>query len=74
MQSPLAGFYLVPHETDPNKCSVTMVIEADLKGFIPGYVQKVAINDSANGVHAIRALMANYLKKYQDHVDEPVIY
>ena len=73
MNCPLAGFHCIPDKNDPNKCSVTMVIEASLNGFIPGYVQKVVINDSANGMQMIKKLMTKYVDKNQEIINTKVI-
>jgi hypothetical protein len=73
MTSPLAGFLFIPDKNDPNKCTATMVIEADLKGYVPGYVFKIAINDSAQGMHIIKKLMDKYLEEFKDEVSAPII-
>jgi hypothetical protein len=47
MVAPIAGFELVPDPNDPGKCSCRQIIEFDLKGKIPGFVQAQVIKDTA---------------------------
>ena len=73
MRCPLAGFHFVPHKDNPDKCHVTMIIEADLKGYIPNYVQKIVFGDMANGMHTVKSLISEYKVKYKSNYEAPII-
>ena len=63
MQCPVGGFRFKPIKDNPNKCEVEHVIEADLMGNIPSYVQKHVIKDVAYGMHEVKALLPKYIKE-----------
>ena len=63
MTCPIGGYRFTPVKNNPNKCDVDLVIEADLMGNIPGYVQKHVIKDSAYGLHVIKSLLPKYIEE-----------
>ena len=41
----LSGFVIKPDPKDPNKCTMSQLVEVDLKGFIPGYAMTMVLKD-----------------------------
>ena len=54
MSCPLGGMLFTPFPDDPSKCHVDLVIEADARGFVPLWIFKHVISDSAHGLAVIR--------------------
>ena len=50
MICPIGGFHVFPNPSDPTKSIVRMVIEADLKGNIPGWIMKQALTLTSMGL------------------------
>ena len=63
MRLPVGGIHCIPKKDDPTKCDVEMIVECSLMGYIPAWVQKQAISDSAFGLVILRDLMKGYVKK-----------
>ena len=63
MASPLAGFKFTPYPDDPTKCSVDLVIEADIGGNIPNWVFKQVLGETAYGLVLVRELLPDWVKK-----------
>ena len=64
MRLPIGGVLFEPVPGEPNKTKTTMVLEADLQGYIPGYVQKQALKDTAYSLAYVRKTMKDYDKNF----------
>ena len=74
MSCPLGGFIFEPRKDDATKCQMTMIVEADVKGYIPAYVQKQGLKDSAESLSQLRSLMPAWVKKNKKLLeDNPII-
>jgi hypothetical protein len=48
LQAPIGGFLYTPDKKDPNKCSIEMVVEVEMGGYIPQKVTNLLMQNSAN--------------------------
>ena len=62
MRMPIGGVLFEPVPGEPNKTKTTLVLEADLCGYIPGYVQKQALKDTAYSLAYVRKTMKEFVK------------
>jgi hypothetical protein len=65
MRSPLGGIVFEPMKGDPTKCNIVMYAEANLGGYIPEFVQKQALGDTAMSLVNLRKVMVDYVKQNQ---------
>ena len=74
MRLPIGGCLFEPMPNDPTKTKTTLFLEADLCGYIPGYVQKQALKDTAYSLAFVRKTMKEYVKNHTKLMEEnPVI-
>ena len=70
MQMPLGGIEFKPMKDDPTKCTVTMYGEANLGGYIPDFVTKQALGDSAYSLVKLRKVMIDYVKQNKKELEQ----
>ena len=73
MYCPLGGYLFTPHADNPNKCTIELIIEADLRGLIPSYIQQKAISISANSLYALKQELPGYVKKHKKILEQGFI-
>lgn len=67
MLCPIGGFVFEPLENDKSKCMMTMIVEADVRGQIPQFIQKQAMKDSAESLSNLKELMKGWVEKNKAH-------
>ena len=70
MQVPLGGIEFKPMKDDPTKCNVTMYGKMNLGGYIPEFVQKQALGDSAYSLVKLRKVMIDYVWQNKKELDQ----
>ena len=70
---PIGGAHIIPHATDPNKCTFRKILEIDLGGYIPSFICKQVVSDQSNGLILLNKCMKSWLDRVKDRLNEPLI-